>query len=335
MTTDSAVTLTTAAAMVRAYLESDVPTFVWGPPGVGKSDSVRMVARDMGIPVIDVRAILLDPVDLRGLPHVADGLAHWALPSFLPREERDGPRGILFLDELNAAPPSTQAACFGLVLDRRLGDYQMPAGWRIVAAGNRQSDRAAAQRMPSALANRFAHIDVTHDIESWKRWANGAAINPVVVAFLSFRPELLHKMDGNASDLRAFPTPRSWAQVAKVADAPDSIRQSLVAGLVGAGAAAEFEGFVRTFRNLPRLADILADPAGAMVPSDPAALYAVSTGLGRVATAANMGAVVTYAGRLPREFDVLTVVDAVRRDSSLAETAGFVVWATRNQGVTI
>lgn len=337
------------ADALDAYMTANIPVFLWGAPGVGKSDSVRQIARrrmpwadtvfaalglPYNLPVIDLRAILLDPVDLRGLPMVESGKAAWAQPAFLPQVERDGPAGILFLDELNAAPASVQAACFQLILDRRLGEYELPTGWRIVAAGNRQSDRAAAQRMPSPLANRFAHVDVEPDVQSWGAWAISENLSPVVLAFLRFRPDLLHKMDG--SDLRAFPTPRAWANVAKVAGAPDDIRQALVAGIVGEGAAAEFEGFVRVWRSIPSLADIVANPDGVNVPDDPATLYAVATGLARKADRNNFAPILRFSKRaLGPEFSILLCVDAVSRDGGLKETRAFIEWADANQDVTL
>lgn len=338
--------LETAINALGAYLDADIPAFLWGAPGVGKSDAVRDVAAKRELPLIDVRAVLLDPVDLRGLPHVADGKAAWAAPAFLPYADRDGASGILFMDELNAAPASVQAACFQLVLDRKLGEYRLPEGWRIVAAGNRQSDRAAAQRMPSALANRFAHIDVEPDVESWGAWAAATGLHPAVVAFIRFRKALLHVMPGASigtdtpeipADARAFPTPRAWAQVAKVADAPDAIRHGLVAGLVGEGPAAEFDGFLRTWQSLPPLSMILSDPHTAPVPpmSEPATLYAVTTAIARKADRSNFANVLAYAARLPREFGIVAAVDAVKRDPSLCETAAFVDWANRNQDITL
>jgi hypothetical protein len=229
------------------------------------------------------------------------------------------------LDELNAAPASVQAACFQLILDRRLGEYVLPPEWIPIAAGNRQTDRAAAQRMPTALANRFAHIDVSADLESWSQWAVKTGIAPVVLAFLRFRPALLHDMpaDGNA---RAFPTPRAWASVAKIANAAPDIRQALVAGIVGDGAAAEFEGFCRIWHNLPSIADVIANPDGAIVPVDISAQYAISAALGRKADRANFDRIMRYAGRLPPEFRILTVMDATGRDADLKNTAPYTAW---------
>ena len=152
---------------LRSLLAIRQPAFLWGPPGVGKSQVVAQVARQNGLALRDIRAVLLDPVDLRGLPRIsADGRSVWCPPAFLPGPA-DPERGIVFLDELNAAPPLVQAACYQLVLDRAIGEYRLPDGWSIVAAGNREGDRAVAYRMPSALANRMVHLDFTPDLEDW------------------------------------------------------------------------------------------------------------------------------------------------------------------------
>ncbi|MER9961694.1 hypothetical protein NKJ72_12115 [Mesorhizobium sp. M0045] len=325
--------LNNARAMVTAYLDADQPVFCWSPPGVGKSDMVRDIATERALPLIDFRALLRDPVDMRGLPAIVGGEARWLPPSDLPNAARDGDEGILFLDELNAAPAAVQAACFGLVLDRKVGEYRLPPGWRIISAGNRQADRAAAQRMPTALANRLAHVDIEPDVDTFTNWANRNDISPIVIAFIRFRPTMLHVMAG--SDLRAFPTPRSWASVSKHASAPSSLRLGLVTGLVGEGAAAEFEGFVRVYSTLPSLDQVIAHPETTPVPSEPAARFAIAAGLGRKAKTENFAAIMTYIRRLPREFEVMMAVDAVRRDAKLAETKAFQDWAVRNQDVTM
>lgn len=313
-------------------INADIPAFLWGAPGIGKSDIVKQIGAELGLPVIDLRAILLDPVDLRGLPTVHNGRAQWAQPDFLPRADRDGPRGLLMLDELNAAPPSTQAACFQLVLDRRLGEYVMPAGWRIVAAGNRQTDRAAAQKMPTPLANRFAHFTVEADLESWLEWADRANVNPVIAAFVKHKPDLLHKMDG--SDMIRFPTPRAWAQVSKVSNvANEGLRRNLIEAIVGEAAATECCSFINMFLSLPPLDSIIANPTSAPVRSEPSVMHLITTALARKATAANFVAILTYAARLPAEHAVALVQSAVKRDPALKETQAFIAWKLKNQDI--
>jgi len=177
---------------LRVLVAARRPVFIWGGPGVGKSSVVKQLAATLNVPLQDVRALLLDPVDLRGLPFLgSDGRSKWATPEFLPQNGN----GILFLDELNVAPAMVQASCYQLVLDRKLGEYTLPDGWAIIAAGNRDSDRAVTTRMPTPLRNRFVHLEFEVDVQEWSEWAIRAGIRPEVIAFLRFRPELLSAFD--------------------------------------------------------------------------------------------------------------------------------------------
>lgn len=323
-----------ARELLKLYVSANIPTFLWGPPGVGKSSLVHQEAAADDAKVIDFRCSTRDPVALMGIPAVDGETAKWKVPDEFPQVERDGERGFLFLDELNVASPSMQAASFGLVLDRKVGEYVLPPLWKVIAAGNRQADKAAAQRMPSALANRFAHIDVDPDVDTTVQHFIDLDVDPLLLAFLRFRPALLHDMNGGA-DLRAFPTPRAWEQVAKVMKAPDALRSPAVAGIVGEGAAAEFEGFVRVYRQLPSLDLVLANPNSAPVPTEPAAKFAIAAGLARKVTPKSFENGMIYVQRIQgREFEIMFTVDAVRRDPALSHTQAFTSWAVRNSDVT-
>lgn len=318
---------------LKILIKCRQPVFLWGPPGVGKSQVVQQITRELEVDCTDVRAVLLDPVDLRGLPHInGDHRAHWATPDFLPQ---DG-KGVLFLDELNAAPPLVQAACYQLVLDRRIGEYILPEGWAVIAAGNRESDRAVTHRMPSALANRFVHINFEADVEDWTAWALRHGIKNEVIAFLRFRPELLHQFEGRA-DEKAFPSPRSWEFVSNVlGQNPSSdVEYDLLAGTVGEGAAIEMLGFLRIFRSLPSPDAVLINPSGAIVPEDPAALYALCGALAKKASDNNFGRLIAYALRLPAEFSVLLVRDAIHYAPEVQNTRAFIEWSANHQDVLI
>jgi hypothetical protein len=355
-----------AIACARAALAAGVAAVnLIGPPGVGKSDIARQVAAAMapadliadpvaladaaaslgakgdmvatwstaaGIPLKDLRANLLDPVDLRGLPKVEGDRTRWLPPDFLPMVDRDGPVGILFIDELPTAAPAVQSALFGLILDRFIGDYRLPPGWVIMTAGNRTADRAGAQRMPTALANRMCHLSIVVDHDDWQAWANRNGLDPVVRAFLIARPGMLHQFDPK-SDAVAFPTPRAWAQVAKVAGLPADIRYPLVAGLVGAAVASEFEAFARIRDRLPNPTTCLADPLGAPVPTDLSVMYALAAALARVVTVPTMGGLVDYAARMPAEFAQVAVREATDRNPALKETAAYARWAASHAAV--
>ncbi|WP_321493701.1 MoxR family ATPase [uncultured Desulfobacter sp.] len=318
---------------LTSLLTINQPVFIWGPPGIGKSQVVKQTAVDLGLEIRDIRAILLDPVDLRGLPQISpDGLSRWCAPAFLPMAGR----GVLFLDELNAAPPLVQAACYQLVLDRRLGEYELPEGWSVVAAGNREQDRAVSHRMPSALANRFVHIDFEVDADQWQAWASRAGICREVRAFIRFRPQLLHDFDPKR-DTRAFPAPRSWEFVSNLLVSkpdPDLVHQ-LVEGSVGQGAAAEFTGFLEMWHTLPAAKDILTDPDGVEIPDNPAVLFALSEMMGAAVTLDNIARVMAWARRIPPEFSVLLMREAVRRTPGVVETPAFTNWASSNAQILV
>lgn len=321
------------ARALETLLPARQPVFLWGPPGVGKSQVAAQSARALGLDLVDIRAVLLDPVDLRGLPQIdAAGRTAWRPPAFLP----SGGRGVLFLDELNAAPPLVQAACYQLILDRRLGEYALPEGWSVLAAGNRDQDRAVTHRMPSALANRFVHLDFEPCLDDWTAWAEQSAILPEVIAFLRFRPALLHDFDPARAE-RAFPTPRSWEFVSSMLAARPhkDLERELLAGAVGDGAALEFAGFLETWRELPDTEAVLAAPDTAPAPTDPAVAYAICEALGRKASPGVMPALARYARRLPVEFGVLLMRDAVRRDAETARTEAFADWAREHAEVFV
>ncbi|MFL5805174.1 MAG: ATP-binding protein [Roseiflexaceae bacterium] len=242
-------------------------TMIWGPPGIGKSSIVAQTARAHSLDVIDVRLSQLAPTDLRGLPVPENGVSRWYPPEFLPR---DG-AGILFLDELNMAPPAMQGMAQQLILDRRVGSYVVPEGWFIWAAGNRKEDRAAVFDMPAPLANRFVHLEVEPNFESFKAYAIEARLHEQILAFLSFRSSLLHKLDPHQP---AWPSPRSWEMASRLHAAGLEI-----APVVGAAAAAEFSAFLELYQSLPDLDAVLQGDGAAAFPPEPSARYATTIGL--------------------------------------------------------
>jgi hypothetical protein len=225
-----------------------------------------------------------------------------------------------------------QAAFYQLVLDRRLGEYTLPDGWVILAAGNRDADRAYTTRMPTPLRNRFVHLDFEVDAQEWSEWAISAGLRPEVIAFIRFRPQLLSVFDRDAN---AFPSPRSWEFVSRILDSgPDpSVEHEMFAGTVGTGAATEFSGFLRMFRELPNIDAILLNPTAEPVPDSPAAQYAVASALAHRASDTNFDRICLYLERTPTEFRVLSVRDATLRDPKIKYTAGYTKWAIQNHHV--
>jgi len=273
------ISIACASRRTLLLLKKNKPVMLWGAPGIGKSDLVRQIAKMLGVKVIEFRTNIREPVDVRGIPVPceATGTTRWFTPDELPQVERDGECGILFIDEINTGSPQMMAVMFGLVLDRRVGDYVLPPGWMIVAAGNRVKDKASAQRMPTALRNRFAHLYCVADLEAWCTWATKNAIAPELVAFLRLRSALLHVMP--VGDENAFPTPRSWAQCSDFIDAPKEDRMALFAAFVGDAYASELDAFIELYHSLGSLADIVKNPKTAKLPTDPSTRYAICTGL--------------------------------------------------------
>jgi hypothetical protein len=325
-------TIAVAAVLLEKQLAKGKPVMLWGAPGVGKSAIVWQLGAKNKRKVIEYRANLREPVDVRGIPvpDLKTGTTRWLVPEDLPNAERDGEFGYLFLDEINTASPQMMAVLFGLVLDRRIGDYFLPAGWQIIAAGNRVSDRAAAQRMPTALRNRFSHLTVLPDVNAWADWATANNVAPEMVAFVRLRRELIHRMP--RGDENTFPTPRSLTAAADFVDETNvAVRQQLFAMHVGNDVAGELNGFIELYQSLGSLDDIVANPETAPVPTAMSQLYAVCTGLARLANRKNFAAIAKYADRLKREHQLLLMHDAAIREPKLKETAAYSAWAVKNQ----
>lgn len=306
------------------------PCFLWGAPGVGKSSIVKQCAENKGLELIDVRAQLLDPVDLRGVPKVIDNKTVWNPPVFFPTRGK----GILFLDELNAAPPSVQAACYQLILDRQLGEYHLPDGWMVIGAGNRDTDRAITNRMSTALKSRLVHLYIEVDINDWVSWALENDIDIRIIAFIRFRPNLLHQFDP-AKNENSFANPRCWQFASNIlkANYHESVLYDLISGTIGEGPASELLGFLKIYQQLPNPDSIVMNPTIADVPTDPATLYAIVGALVRKASNQTIDNICTYANRLPSEFSVLMIKDVLRTKPELANSRGYIDWSVKHQDV--
>ncbi len=314
------------------------PVMLWGPPGVGKSQMVAQVAERHAVPIIDIRLSQMEPSDLRGIPFRIGNQVEWAIPALLPDQERHGPDGILFLDEITSAPPAVSAAAYQLILDRRLGEYQVPAGWAIFAAGNRQGDRGVTYTMPAPLANRFSHFEVDTNLDDWVLWAYRNQIDERVIAFLRFRPELLFDFDPVHNPV-AFPSPRSWEfahrGLQKFTDHPQLLQGTLQA-CVGPAAGVELHAFVNSLEQMPDL-DAIVNGVEWTVPAEVDLQYAVAAALvGRAVRAMGgseqariIGNILDYAGRFPqREMGVMLVSDMHRAiGNAVFEVSQFSDWA--------
>lgn len=261
------------------------PVFLWGPPGIGKSEVVAEITAELGGAMIDLRMAQMEPTDIRGIPffNKENGKMDWAPPIDLPDAEfaSQYPIVVLFLDEMNSAAPSVQAAGYQLILNRRVGKYVLPDNVVIVAAGNRDSDKGVTYRMPMPLANRFIHVEMRPDFNSWQQWAVTNNIHRDVVGYLSFAKQDMYDFDSKSSS-KAFATPRSWTFVSQLLNdtaIDDETLFTLVAGAVGEGLAAKFKAHRKFVGKMPQPADILSGKVTTLEVKEISAMYSLTTGL--------------------------------------------------------
>ena len=273
-------------SQLTAFLERliseqlNISAMIWGAPGIGKSSIVSAAAKNSGYDFIDLRLSQLAPTDLRGLPvaihpknNVERGISKWYPPEFLPKTGK----GILFLDEINMAPPAMQGVAQQLILDRKVGNYKVPEDWLIWAAGNRQEDRASVYEMPSPLNNRFLHLDVEVNFTCFKSHALKQDFAEEIISFLGFRPNLLHKVN---FEEKAWPSPRSWGMANKLFKLNLPINVA-----IGDGATEEFNSFLKVYKNLPNLSQIIKGNGEKIIfPKQVSRQWATITGLTKRAT---------------------------------------------------
>ncbi len=314
------------------------PVMLWGPPGVGKSQMVSQIASQHNVPVIDIRLSQMEPSDLRGIPFRVGDYVEWAVPAMLPNAQRHGREGILFLDEITSAAPSVSAAAYQLILDRRLGNYQIPPEWAIFAAGNRQGDRGVTYTMPAPLANRFSHFEVDVNLDDWVAWAYAHGIDERIIAFIRFRPDLLFDFDP-AHNPVAFASPRSWEYAHRALQKFGDHSELLLGALqacVGPAAGVELNAFIASLDQMPDLEAII-NGEDVPAPQEIDLQYAVASALVGQAirgrdngSAARIhGNILDYARRFPqREMGVMMVSDMYRAiGESLFEVPQFATWA--------
>jgi hypothetical protein len=282
LTENLTVTSQQAKPAIKAAMKANRPSFLWGPPGVGKSELVEEITNELGGHMIDLRMAQMEPTDIRGIPFFNKdlGVMDWAPPIELPTEELASqyPCIVLFLDEMNSAPPAVQAAGYQLVLNGRVGKYVLPKNVHIVAAGNRDSDKGVTYRMPMPLANRFIHLEMRPDFASWQNWAIENQVHEDVVGYLSFAKQDLYDFDAKSSS-RAFATPRTWTFVSQLLQEDDIDSETLynlVAGTVGEGLATKFVAHRKIASKMPNPSDILSGKVKDLNVKEISAMYSLT-----------------------------------------------------------
>ena len=274
-----------AKSAIKHALVKNRPIFLWGPPGIGKSDIVAQITDSLpNSHLIDIRLSLWEPTDIKGIPYFDSnsGTMVWGAPSELPSEEfaKQYDNIVIFFDEMNSAAPAVQAAAYQLILNRRVGQYKLPDNVRIVAAGNREADKGVTYRMPAPLANRFVHLELAVSFDDWFAWSVENKIHKDVVGFLNFSKKDLYDFDPKSSS-RAFATPRSWTFVSELLEdeLDENTTTDLVSGSVGEGLAVKFMAHRKVASKMPNPTDILNGKVKELKTKEISATYSLTVSL--------------------------------------------------------
>lgn len=366
------VTSPTFQEMAKVLIRVNRPFFLYGSPGSAKSDNNRQLAANLGgvdprdgkylgnsrheygrVLMLDVRASQWDAVDTRGMPYKADRegnvITSWAQPGFLPTEEESARYDyvIIFLDELNSAAQSVQAALYQLVHDRQLGDYKCPANVRLCAAGNLSTDRAVVNRTSSALADRFFNMKLIPEAASWKRWAIHNDLHIAVISLINMKPDLLYQFDPKSPSLSQA-TARGWEFVSDALKDCEAngingeIEAALITSKVGHAAGSELIGFLPIYRQMQNPDAVLMDPDGADISDNVGVNYAMCLALADRVSVDNVDRVIRYAERLRdderagAEYMTMLIQRAAKKGGpKVQQTRAYIKWASENDGVLI
>lgn len=346
----------TLKATLKAMYETEQKRAVCieGPPGGGKTTIVREVAAELrpqyenmttkmvgdkeveivpGFGYIEMHMPTMLVEDFGILfPQADSDTLHYKLPDWFPVKGKAPEHGIMCFDDRNQSSADLQKVLANIIQAGTLHGVEMPDSWMVISTGNRQSDRAGSNRVLSHLRDRETVLEYETHLDDWTGWAIDHGVRPEVISFIRFRVGLLHDFDAQRDK---NPTPRGWVEGVSpiIGNVPSDAEFECFKGAVGEGPAAEFTGYLKIFRKLPNVDNILLNPTTVPVPTDPATLYALSGSLAAKTTDANMERVCTFCERMPPEFSVLTVTCAARRDKALSDTAAFAKWSVKHQDV--
>lgn len=325
-----------ASSMIASCIKAKLVPMLVGSPGTGKSSIVHNIAETYGLKVIDLRLSQEDPTSLAGFPTITGGKSDYIPMAHFPIEGDAIPKGyngwLLFLDEFNSASPAVQAAAYKLVLDRKVGQASLHKNLAIVCAGNLETDSAIVVPMSTALQSRLVHIELASHVNEWLDWAYENGIDHRITSYIKFKPGNLYAFSPDHTD-KTFACNRTWEfanRILKVTEDGDSERLPLLAGTISEGIAREFIGFCAIDRDLPKMEKIIANPEIVKVPSEPSILFALTGSISHNANKENIGQLMKYVNRLPKEFQVVTLREVVRRNKPLVAHSAVQEWITES-----
>lgn len=269
------VTMKEFLNLVReSILDEDftTPILCLGKSGIGKTEGIAGLCKELGIGCKELRLVTLTEVDLLGVPTIEElpggrKTTTWASLDNLPFAERDGEKGILVLDEITSCSRTVRAAAYQLLDSKRaLGNYKLPEKWLVVALGNGPEDGGVFEGIEYAFLGRCLAVRVEPDLNSWKSWAVDNNVHPTVVGFISWQPDYLHQINPNAEFEEKLPCPRTWTKLSiKLTNAEkrkggmldDRSVEIYAAAAVGEKAANDFAAFYQYKKHTISVDEIL------------------------------------------------------------------------------
>lgn len=340
------------AVAVNLYMQLNVPgtlpVILIGKPGEGKTAIAEAATKAIGPNAkmlfasdakdIPLHAPTREPIDLPGLPTIKDGRTTWAQSDFIPTDE-DG-EGVVVIDELKQCPPNNMAGFSQLIWSRGVNKHKLGSRWAMVITSNGDADKCATHKIPMHIRSRMTHIYVESCVNTTVAYANENKWHPKVIAFLRFRPELVNNFDPKLN-ADTYCIPRTLEALSGLMYTVDTyetngnpmnaiVRDALIHGTIGEGAAVEFIGFLKLVDTLPDPNKVYSQPDTLPVPDDPAVCYALSATLAHKATDNTLAAILTYLDRVGIEYATKAVVDIGKRSPDLADNEAYASWCVRN-----
>lgn len=326
----------TAKNNIITTLKAGLVPMLAGSPGCGKSDIVKEIAKELGLFVIDHRLSTSDPTDLTGIPAIVDGEGQFLPFNMFPVESTPIPKGykgwLLFLDEMNSAPMSVQAAAYKLVLDRQVGQHKLHDMCLCVAAGNLATDGAIVNDLGTAMQSRMVHFELEVDPEMWLDWANSSDVDHRVTAYINYAPDKLHQFDPHHNN-KTFQCPRTWHFLSKILTVlGDKVSYDdipVLEGAIGPGAR-EFLTFCELESELPSHEDIVKNPTKTAIPEEPSVQYFLCGALSSKTEVKDISSVIKYVDRLPIEFQIVCMKDMIKRTPVIKKEACYRAWMSKH-----
>ena len=318
--------------MIAKYIQAKIVPMLTGSPGMGKSAIVKDIAKTYNLKLIDLRLSQCDPTDLLGLPSIQGQRAGYLPMETFPLEGDPIPEGysgwLLFLDEFNSASIAVQASGYKLVLDRMVGQKNLHKHVAVVCAGNLETDGAIVNPMSTAMQSRLAHLELVTDVNQWLDWAYENGIHRFITSYIKFKPGNLYAFSPDHTD-KTYACSRTWEfanRVLEVTGTDDKDLLPMLAGVLSEGVAREFIGFTKIDKDLPKITQIMESPNSIRVPDEPSVLFALTGSISHHANKDNLAPLITYIKRLPKEFQVVTLRETVRRQKELVGHPAMQEW---------